>query len=498
MTPSLLSARLSGAVLLIATTALLVVGGASAALRQPAAKTYYVSSTGSDANNGRSLSTPWRSLEKANTAVRAGDTVVLSGHFVGQSLNPHTSGTAVASITFRAGPAGATLDGPGPLYPGGTLQGIATIAGLSYVVVDGLTFTYSDYVQHPLWTTGVRILKSNHVTIRNCSFTHVPLLVQQSSDNDIENNVIGYYVRSYVNPTTGLPDPQHPLSSGDMVSITGGSSRNTFRFNSLSYAGHSLLTVGDGTPGEPANSANEISDNVFSNPWYRDIDLAGDGGTTVLERNQIRDSVTQPTVYDTVLTGKELVVSRDAVQVSGSNFVIRSNTITNNVATRGVITLGARWYFDRNITHGEIIESMNNQVVDNVVSGNRALAGVSFTYLYGPADAAAHRALPRLQGNLVSGNVFTGNIPAPAPWGGTAFSDVLSYVESPAAPWTEGTVGANQIVGNLFQGEPLTIPGDRRAVLISYTATAGAPARLRVSGLAAFETAVGTPNTLAG
>src|ERR1051325_7473065 len=43
------------------------------------ATTYYVSTSGSDGNNGTSLSTPWRTINKAAQTMVAGDTVYIRG-----------------------------------------------------------------------------------------------------------------------------------------------------------------------------------------------------------------------------------------------------------------------------------------------------------------------------------------------------------------------------------------------------------------------------------
>ena len=43
------------------------------------AATYYVSTSGNDGNNGTSLSTPWRTINKAAQTMVAGDTVYVRG-----------------------------------------------------------------------------------------------------------------------------------------------------------------------------------------------------------------------------------------------------------------------------------------------------------------------------------------------------------------------------------------------------------------------------------
>src|SRR5437762_2979596 len=66
-----------------------------------AAATYYVSTTGSDSNNG-SLSTPWRTISHAASSVVAGDTVIVeNGTYVEAPYLSH-NGTSASRITFKS------------------------------------------------------------------------------------------------------------------------------------------------------------------------------------------------------------------------------------------------------------------------------------------------------------------------------------------------------------------------------------------------------------
>src|ERR1043166_2103558 len=67
------------------------------------ATTYYVSTSGSDGNNGTSLSTPWRTINKAAQTMVAGDTVYIRGGTYRESVFPAHDGTsATARITYSA------------------------------------------------------------------------------------------------------------------------------------------------------------------------------------------------------------------------------------------------------------------------------------------------------------------------------------------------------------------------------------------------------------
>ena len=104
-----------------------------------AGKTYYVSGTGNDKNDGLNEGAAFRTLQKAGDLVEAGDTVyVMNGTYTNIYANilsiSDKHGTEAAPITFTA-------------YPGHTpvleahknnWNAIA-ITGSSYVVINGLT-----------------------------------------------------------------------------------------------------------------------------------------------------------------------------------------------------------------------------------------------------------------------------------------------------------------------------------------------------------------------
>ncbi|MDC6362086.1 MULTISPECIES: hypothetical protein [Flavobacteriaceae] len=70
-----------------------------------AQKTYYVSTTGNNKNNGTSESSPWRTIAYAASSkspVRAGDTVYIkAGNYGNENVVFETNGTATAQITFE-------------------------------------------------------------------------------------------------------------------------------------------------------------------------------------------------------------------------------------------------------------------------------------------------------------------------------------------------------------------------------------------------------------
>ena len=76
--------------------------------------TFYVSTTGSDNNSGRTTGTPFKTLQRAADAVAPGDVVWIRGGTYSANVEFRHSGTASAPIVFESYPGEcATLDGSG-------------------------------------------------------------------------------------------------------------------------------------------------------------------------------------------------------------------------------------------------------------------------------------------------------------------------------------------------------------------------------------------------
>ncbi|MDZ8187289.1 MAG: right-handed parallel beta-helix repeat-containing protein [Nostoc sp. ChiSLP02] len=181
-------------------------------------KTYYVSGTGNDTNDGLTTNTAFRTLQKAADKVsRPGDTVYVMNGTYTRTDSPkevlvvwQKQGTSTAPITFKAYP------GHKPVIKSKNSFGI-NIAGSSYVVIEGfelignndnITLQYAQQhkndVSNPL-TTGIGIginpsfsggkLKnhSHHIVIRNnkiSKFGGTGIGAFKADYVTIENNIL--------------------------------------------------------------------------------------------------------------------------------------------------------------------------------------------------------------------------------------------------------------------------------------------------------------------
>ena len=97
-------------------------------------KTYYVSSTGSNNNNGLSLATAFATPQQAANVAQAGDTVLIAAGTYHGTLYPKASGTASAPITF-----GSLGDGPVIIDGSTPVTGWTSVGGSVYTANPSFT-----------------------------------------------------------------------------------------------------------------------------------------------------------------------------------------------------------------------------------------------------------------------------------------------------------------------------------------------------------------------
>jgi len=98
--------------------------------------TYYVATTGNDANPG-TLTRPWRTIQRAADTLTAGDSVYIRAGTYHERVVLKHSGSDGQYITYAAYPGETvTLDGSGITVP--EYNGLFDLAGHNYIVVSGL------------------------------------------------------------------------------------------------------------------------------------------------------------------------------------------------------------------------------------------------------------------------------------------------------------------------------------------------------------------------
>jgi Ca2+-binding RTX toxin-like protein len=215
---------------------------------------YFVSPSGSDATPG-TTDQPWLTLQRAASAVAAGDTVtVRAGMYAGFSLT--ADGTASAPITFH-GESGAVINRRNPV----TDRGV-DLDGADFVIVEGFNVVNCAVGVRSANNTGV-IVRNNEVDV-NANFG---IVATASANILIQGNRVGR------------------TTPGSGIAVNGGSDGAAIVGNRV-FDNFSRGIVLDGDQAAPG------SDGVVSGARVEANTLLGHsrGGGASIELNRVRDS----------------------------------------------------------------------------------------------------------------------------------------------------------------------------------------------------------------
>lgn len=149
---------------------------------------YYLSEDGNDSNSGAEAA-PWRTFERANRAVKAGDTVyVLPGHYTGAKLS--AKGTKAAPITYVSTERHKAVIDQGGFPPASTEGSRISIWG-DWTVFDGFEVSTGRAESGRAANAGIAVYRCTGVTVRNChSHTNDRwgIFTAWAADLTLENN----------------------------------------------------------------------------------------------------------------------------------------------------------------------------------------------------------------------------------------------------------------------------------------------------------------------
>jgi len=295
--------------------------------------TYYVSSAGSDANDGRSPSAPWRTVAKVNSAaLQPGDGVLFEGEntFSDSELSPSRSGTAGSRIVYGSyGGAHANL--PQGIY-------LRNVNGLAFQ-----NLSISGAGQGVLASgSGVGV---SDVTLENLSISHVRIAINSANSADanwtIRNNSISQTGDS------GL------ILYGTAFTVSANTISDTGTDGSIAYGKHAIyLKVIDARvtyntitrPGSSGISVryrnsvvehNEINGGEDGIAWYQYDPLAG---TSYWRHNTISNTTSAGIYVSPDDTGGP---TRESFVITGNTVSKQSGAFLNLRTTTGTyVTFG--------------------------------------------------------------------------------------------------------------------------------------------------------------
>ncbi len=322
--------------------------------------TYYVdAASGNDANTGTTLETAWKTIGKANSALRPGDTVcVKGGVYKGQQIAPTRSGTAEARITYTA------CEGETPEVTGGAYGALVFLRNKSYVTISGFKFHSPE--EHD-WTISINGNASRYNRFENCEVTDPKGYVLVVLINGAcYNEVTGCEIHGSGNGNQ---------ESGDGIVMNYGAHHNTISNNKVYNCCHSQIMALNGA------KYNIIKDNDL---YSTKQDWAGAGVN--LPRGADFNVVSGNRIHDLGYIQNE----KCGIQIDSADNCIHHNVIYN-VANWGISIQSYAFHkiqqsAERNlvanntiyntgrqglsiISKGDCI-SANNRVANNIVVGS--------------------------------------------------------------------------------------------------------------------------------
>lgn len=363
---------------------------------------YVDAASGDDGKDGASPETAWRTLEKANRSVVAGDTVLLRGTFTAQQIRPAVSGTPAKPITFKSYPNQTAV------LAGGRSGVAVRLEARGHIVVERLR------IQNVPGNAVMLDAGAHHNVVRDSyiadtgtapgAYGHA-IRITRSSDNLIERNQI-----IDVGDLNG--------DKGDSIWIDNGSSRNRVLKNTLRNAGHALIQVGGDRAGQAEVADNVVAGNSLSNPWGTGMGLGGMARRTLVERNRISDAKRANVNF-----------TATAIQIMSRDHIIRYNEVFNNATS--FLLLGYVY-----TEKGEALpqDAIGNQIYHNVFYGNG-----SYAIWMSEKDGRSVR------DNLIANNIFFRN--------SGPYTIGIEHYHNPTA-WPVGSLNGNRIVNNILLGEP--------------------------------------------
>jgi parallel beta-helix repeat protein len=319
------------------------------------AGTYYVSTGGSDSNNGTSVGTAFLKIQKCINTMVAGDTCFVRGGTYSESVTINKQGNSVSSITLK------NYQNETPIISGGI-----TLTNADYWVIDGITVQGSS--SYGIYSDG-----SDNITYKNCEVDH-PLdggIINRNSTNVVVDNC-------NVHHTNWRGDGSHEAIS--MVNVNGFEVRNNqvhdskeegidAKYGARNGKIYNNVVYGNGGPNIYIDAASNID--IFNNNVYGATGDKANIGLAV-EVNSNNYSTDNIKIYNNIMRDSKGGVSF-WVEAGAEGYASFDGTqIFNNL-------------FYRNISRGAIRYggfsnyATNSQIKNNIFKGNSSTIDVTGT-----------------------------------------------------------------------------------------------------------------------
>lgn len=368
---------------------------------------YYVSTTGSDNNNGSST-TPWRTIQHAANSAVAGNTVYVRGGVYNEVVTLPSSGSAVAGyITFQSYPGEtAIVDGTG-LPISGTQYGLFTIKNQSYLVISG--FEIRNYVTNNVTDTPIGIYingADSYIQILGNRIHDIITTAKGCNANALGMAVYGNSAPASINNLTISGNEIDHLTTGCSETLSLNGNVDTWSVtNNLIHDNNNIGIDAIGFEGVSTDPAYDqarhglISGNIVYNitsydnpaygPQYSANGIYVDGGTQItIERNLVRnvdigiemasEHLSRVTSY--ITTRSNLVYNTNSVGISIGGYAstvggtdhcaIVGNTLyKNDRKNTGSGEFQIQWHATNNVFQNNILNATSQGLFVNNCPG---------------------------------------------------------------------------------------------------------------------------------
>jgi parallel beta-helix repeat protein len=387
------------------------------------AATYYVSTSGNDANNG-ALSTPFKTISHGSAVAQAGDTVYVRAGVYGDLVRISSKGTSAAHVHISAYPGEAPV-----------IDGTGTAAS-----TDLVAFSSAQYVDF----SGFEVRNS----------THIGICVYPGSFITISGNNVHGSVRN------GIWVGYSAFGTTSDLTISGNTVWNNVLENqNRTMSGGWAQAIGTENANRVTISGNKIYDNYGEGIAY----VLSDGGT--VKNNTVYDNYSVEIYLDNAQT---TTVDSNLAYTTGNSAYYRSGYPASGIATANESYSTSNPLNGLTIVNNIVLNSKYGFYYSNEANGG-GLQNVTIannTFYKGAVDliwiaSAAHA------NSVVENNVFyqVGNVMTNVAGSGVTYRN---------NDWYGGTAGTASGSGDVLADPQLANAGGLTAA--DYKITLGSPA----------------------
>lgn len=439
----------------------------------PPVPAFYVSATGSNANNGLSTSTPFQTFGAAQTAMRAQPTGGIKTTNIMSAGGTFTLAGTFTLISADNGETWQNNPGDTPIIDGGgTVNNLWFLNTTTNITIQGLTFQNTTYPSASSSRGGVFIQSgtSNNVIANHFSHTNQGILMQAAINNLISGN---QFDNAGGGDTSGGSCTAYPSGTtvncaGSAMEVDNTSNGNTIQFN-LYNGTTAPNTHGGCVYGHGVNN-NLITHNYCENTVGMGIGIEDFGASTHNSNNVISYNIVHNSNTSSQDTGGIYMLARDQPNVGATvvdhNYVDFPATMPNSKNIRGlylddctsnstwtnniVVNGGAGTSTTGGASGGSVFQVHvgSNNVLNNNI-GTLAASAIQAILLQ--SDSGTGTCSTTMTGNTASINIFTA--PSGTPTAVTALHTTgatqltvgtLQLWQGTGTPWN-GTSGVSGV-----------------------------------------------------